>query len=150
VSLPLILDALADQIRTRVSSSDWDFQVEPRMVVNPTPPSVDMYPADPARDTETGNFGATAEEISEGYWVNVRARCAVVDGVAQQDVLLELKDDTSEICLVQALYDDPTLGGLAYDVALDQESGFVLFPTIDGGAVHVGVLWRFLVLPAHS
>lgn len=146
-----ILDALADQIRDAMSAqSTWTFQVEPRMILNPTLPSIDMYPADPARDSETGAFGATAEEIAEGYWVTVRCRAATLDHVANQDILLELLDDESEISLVQALYDDPTLGGAAADVSFETSSGFLPFPTIDGSATHIGVLWRFLVVPARS
>lgn len=146
-----ILDAMSSQISALMEAeSPWKVQVHSRMLTNPTPPSVDMYPADPARDAETGAFGATAEEIAEGYWINVRARVATGDAGASQDVLLALKDDASSMCLTRAIELDETLGGYANDIALDSESGFVLFPTIDGGAVHIGVLWRFLVLPAFS
>ena len=136
---------MADQIRSSVSGSEWDFQVEPRMVVNPTPPTIDIYPGDPARDEETASFG----EMAGGHWINVRARVGVNDHDANQEVLIALKDDEHDICLVQSLYDDPTLGGHASDLQLANESGFVLAEGLNS-EVHIGVIWRFLVLPARS
>ena len=133
-----------------VAEADWDIQVEPTMVLNPTPPTIDMYPADPSINPEVGNFAETYAETGDGYWINVRARVAPNDNVANQEVLLELLDPESSMSLVQALYDDPTLGGLAADVNLDTTSGFVLVPKIDGSGVHIGVIWRFLVIPARS
>jgi hypothetical protein len=151
VSLALILDTMGAQIRALMEAeSPWDVQVHPRMLVNPTPPAIDLYPADPSRDSETGGFGISAEDIAEGYWVNARARVSTGESDSAQDVLIALKDDGSSMCLTRALEADPTLAGYANDIALDNESGFVLFPTIDGSAVHIGVLWRFLVIPAVS
>jgi hypothetical protein len=150
-SLREILEAAGDQIRdTMASESDWDIQVEDTMILNPTPPAIDLYPADPSTDTESGNFGESWAEIDQGYWVNVRARVAPNDNVANQEVLIELMDPESDMSLVQALYDDPTLGGHAADVSLVNQTGFVLVPKVDGSAVHIGVVWRFLVIPARS
>jgi hypothetical protein len=59
-------------------------------------------------------------------------------------------DPASDTSVVQALYDDPTLGGVVADVNLDSQSGFVLVPRIDQSAVHVGVIWRFLIIPESS
>ncbi len=144
------MDEMADQISQAVAGSSWDFQVEPRMVLNPTTPSIDIFPADPSRDDDTASFGEVAAEVMGGYFLNVRARVSPTDHEANQDVLLALKDDEDDLCLVQALYDDPTIGGHASDVELVSESGFVLVPTIDGANVHIGVVWRFLVIPARS
>lgn len=133
-----------------VAEADWDIQVEPTMILNPTPPAIDMYPADPATSPESGSFGDTYSQMDEGYWVNIRARVAPNDNIANQEVLLELLDADSDMSLVQALYDDPTLGGVAADVNLENTSGFVLVPKVDGSAVHIGVIWRFLVIPTRS
>jgi hypothetical protein len=150
-SLRGILEAAADQIReTMVAEADWDIQVEPTMILNPTPPAIDMYPADPATSPDSGSMGDTYAQMDEGYWVNVRARVAPNDNIANQEVLLELLDADSDMSLVQALYDDPTLGGVAADVNLENTTGFVLVPKVDGSAVHIGVIWRFLVIPARS
>jgi hypothetical protein len=143
--------AIADLIRAAMeASAPWDVQVVPRMLHNPTPPSIDVYPADPSNDPETAGFAETVEDASGGIWINVRARVPANDNAANQNVLLELKSPDSSVSLVQAVYDDPTLAGNAADVNLDNESGFVLVPTIDGSATHLGVIWRFLVLPAYS
>lgn len=152
MSLPAIYDALGDQIRVLMEAeSPWDVQVYSKgMLANPTPPSIDIYLADPSNDPETGGFGAAAEDTAEGYWINVRCRVSLTDLEAQQGVLTALVDHSSTMCLTEAIDADPTLGGYANDIALDQISGYALFPSIDGGSVYVGILWRFLVLPAWS
>jgi len=150
-SLREILEAAADQIReTMEADADWDIQVEPTMILNPTPPAIDMYPADPFTSDRAAGHGETYADMDDGFLVNVRARVAPNDNIANQEVLLELLDAESDICLVQCLYDDPTLGGNAADLILDQTSGFSLVPKIDGSAVHIGVIWRFLIIPARS
>lgn len=151
MSLQLILDTMSDQIADLMEAeSPWDVQVHSGMLANPTPPSIDVYLADPSNDPESGGFGAAADDSAEGYWVNVRARVSPTDLDAQQKVLIALVDHTSTMCLTDAFESDPTLGGYASDIALDQVSGYALFPSIDGGSVLIGVLWRFLVLPAWS
>lgn len=145
-----ILEAMADQIRDALSGADWDFQVEPKMVLSPTPPSVDMYPGDPATNAELASFAATAEDAAAGFIFNVRARIAPTDHEAGQEVLLELSDPASDLSLVQALYDDPTLGGIASDLNVASESGFTIFTDLDPTKVFLGVLWRFVVIPARS
>jgi len=150
-SLREILEAAADQIReTMVAEADWPIQVEPTMILNPTPPAIDMYPADPATSPDSGNFADTYADMGEGFWVNVRARVAPNDNVANQEVLLDLLDPAHDASLVQALYDDPTLGGHVTDLTLGSCSGFQPAPRWDGGMVYLGVLWRFLVIPARS
>lgn len=146
-----ILDEMASAIRTVLdTSTDWDFQVEPRMVLSPTPPSVDMFPGDPATDQEIAAFGQFLADMNAGYMVNVRARVAPTDHDAGQDVLLALSDPEDDLCLVQALYDDPTLGGHVADVSLVSETGFTVFTDLDPTKVYLGILWRFLVVPARS
>lgn len=145
-----LLDAMADQIRTVLTDVDWDFQVEPRMVLNPSAVCIDMYPGDPATDLEVASFAGALEDMSAGFVFNVRARVSPNDHEAGQEILLELGDPASDLSLVQALYDDPTLNGIASDVNLTSESGFTVFTDIDPTKVYLGVLWRFLVIPARS
>lgn len=148
-----VLEAMAAQIRDAIDDAT-DFpptQVEAFWIPNPTPPSIDVYLGDPGREvTETGGFAETDAESAGGEWVNVRARVATNDAQANQRLLVELCDPESEVAVVQALYDDPTLGGLVADLNLESQSGFRPFPTLDGGAFHLGVLWSFLVIPARS
>ena len=151
--LAAVLEAMADQIRDVVDdATDWPAtQVEAFWIPNPTPPSIDIYLADPGREVaETGGFAATDADARAGEWINVRARVATNDAKANQRLLMELCDPESEVAVVQALYDDPTLGGLVADISLEDQTGFRPFPTLDGSAFHLGVLWLFLVIPARS
>lgn len=142
---------MADQIRDVLDAHVFDFQVEPIMVLNPTPPCVDVYLADPGRElTETSSFAGDDADATGGEWVNVRVRVSPNDFDSSQEILFELADPESEFSVVQALYDDPTLGGLAADLNLEDRSGFRPFPTLDGGSQHMGILFRFLVIPARS
>lgn len=145
-----IAEAMADQIRDVLTDVDWDFQVEPLMVLNPSAVCVDLYPGDPATDSEVASFADSLADMGAGFIFNVRARVSPNDHEAGQQVLYELSDPVSDISLVQALYDEPTLGGIAADVNLVSESGFSLFQDIDPSKVYFGVLWRFLVIPARS
>lgn len=153
-SLNAILEAIAEQIRETFAAagSEWPtFQVEALWVPNPTPPTIDVYLGDPGREVaETGGFASTDAASAGGEWINVRARVATNDARANQSLLVELCDPESDLALAQALYDDPTLGGLVADVSLESQSGFRPFPTVDGGAFLLGVLWSFLIIPARS
>ena len=145
-----ILDAMADQIREALAGADWDFQVEPRLVLSPTTPSIDLYPGGSTTEQDVAGMGDAVNDIGEGYIVNVRARIAPNDHEAGQEVLLVLSDPEDDLCLVQALYDDATLGGIVYDLHLLSESAFTVFTDIDPSKAYLGILWRFLVVPAHS
>ena len=150
-SLREILEAAADQIRdTMAAESDWAFQVEPSMILNPTPPSIDVFPGPQFFDVTTGGMGVDQAGMDEGIRIDVLARVAPNDNVANQQVLYELLDPESDMSLVQSLYDDPTLGGLVYDLHLESCSGFQPAPRWDGGMVYLGCLWRFLVIPGRS
>lgn len=140
------MDAMADQIRTQLAGNGVDIQVEPRYVINPTPPCIDIYPADPMRDDASAGF----DDIAGMHVFNVRARVAVADNVSEQDLLLEFLDDESDLCIAGALFDDPTLGGHATAIGFESISGFTLFPTVDGSGVHIGALLRVQVIPARS
>jgi hypothetical protein len=148
VSLVAIFDQAADQIRAAVSNDVWDFQVEPWAITTPTPPSIDMYRGELAQE-DAASFGATLEEMSEAFVLVVRARVSTNDYEGNQDVLYALSDPSDEHCLVQALYDDQTLGGLVQSLDLLSDSGLTLVSSLDG-AVHYGNVWRFLVIPAWS
>ena len=52
-----ILDALADNVRGAIDGIDWDIQVEPWLVINPTPVTVDIFPGNPPEDPEIKGFG---------------------------------------------------------------------------------------------
>ena len=141
-----LLDAMADQIRTAVVAvTDVAVQVEPRMVNAPTPPTVDMYPGDVSRGTEAAAFGSRGE-----FLFTVRARVAMNDAEAQQDLLLAFMDDVNPLSLALALEDDPTLGGLATDVDCVDPTGYVTYPSWTAGETLLGFQFTCRVIRAES
>lgn len=142
-----LMEEMADQIRDAVSSvTDVDVQVEPRMVLNPTPPTIDIYPGDSARD----QFSAAFDDIDGGYFFTVRARVNTADTEAGQDLLLAFMDDTNDLCLAQALYDDKTLNGYASSVDVRDVSGYRLFEHPSGEGAYLGFQFTALVLAGQS
>lgn len=141
------MDEMADTIRAAVAAvTDVDVQVEPRMIMNPTPPCIDIYPGDPSTDASVAGFG----DRSGGEIFTVRARVGTADTDAGQDLLLAFMDDEGELSLWDAIEDEPTLNSLASDVEVQSRSGFVAVPDADGGTVRLGCLWSVLVIKAHS
>lgn len=145
-TLTAIVDEMAEKVRDAVAGASLDIQVEPRMILKPITPAVDIYPSDPFRAEDVEAFA----DLAGGYLVNVRARVAPVDHEANQEVLLRFLDDEDPLCIHGALLEDPTLNGHASSVHLESVSGYVAFPAIDGSTTHLGCLWRMLVIPARS
>lgn len=121
-----LLDAMADQIRDAVDDvTDLDVQVEPYMVADATPPTIDMYPGDVARGTDSAAFGGDGE-----FLFTVRVRVSGNDAVANQALLNAFLDDVDPLSVGNALTDEPTLGGLAQSLDIPESSvtGLVLYP----------------------
>lgn len=137
--LVALMDEMADTIRTALSDVAFPVQVEPRMIFNPTCPSVDIYPANPSRDQDAAAFG----ELSGAYVFTVRARFNREDTDSGQELALALMNENDELCLGLALFDS-TLGGYANSVEVDDPSGFLNFDP------HMGVTWRVSVIAAES
>lgn len=143
-TLAEIMDALADQIRDALDDvTDVDVQVEGRWVSNPTPPCVDVYPADPSADQELRAFG----ELIGGELVTVRARVDMTDTVAGQDLLLAFMDDEDPLSISAALRTDTTLNGVASSLDVRSRTGFVRF--LESGDF-MGCLWQLVVIKARS
>ena len=141
-----IMEAMADQIRSVIDDvTDVAVQVEPRMVLNPTPPTVDIYPGDSARDRESAAFGDDG-----GYLFTVRARVSTADQDAGQDLLLAFMDDEDPLCLGLALLGDDTLGGHAGKIDIRDVSGYRLFEHPSGEGAFLGFQFTAIVLPAKS
>ena len=120
-----LLDAMADQIRAvLVTVTDIDVQVEPYQIADPTPPTVDMWPGDSARGSESQAFGADGE-----FLFTVRARVPGNDPVVNQALLNALMDDVDPLSIGDALYDEPTLGGIAasLDIPMESVTGLILY-----------------------
>jgi hypothetical protein len=143
-----VMDEMADQIRTAlVAVTDVDVQVEPRMVLNPTPPCIDIYPGDPPRDRDSAAFHPGDDE---GYFITVRARVSTADNFAGQDLLLAFVDPTNDLSIGQALYDDTSLNGYANDLDIVAQTGYSLFPDPGGEGALLGCQWTVRVLPVTS
>lgn len=148
--MPAIMLALADQIAlaltggtTSPGTSDpavADLAVNPRLVWNPTPPAIDIYPADPFQDGIAFGKGN-----SEMFFV-VRARVDTPDHEAAQDLLLSLMDPVGVSSVAAAIIEDRTLGGVVEDVTVEGPSDYGVFIDPGGGAL-LGCTWKARVTP---
>jgi hypothetical protein len=141
-----ILDEMASSVRDAISSTGFPVQVERGMILNPTPPTIDIYVTDPAREFSTAAFG----DIAGGYQITVRARVTTADNDSGQDLLISFMDDTDDLCIPLALFSDPTLNGKATSMDLVTVSGHRAYETPDPERAHLGCQWDFLVIPAAS
>lgn len=117
-----IMEAMADQIRDALDdTTDIAVQVEPLWVSNPTPPTIDIYPADPSNAPE---FRASGD-IFGGENLIVRARVDLNDSTAGQELLLALMDDEDPLSIAAALSFDDTFGGWAQTSDVRSRSGYV-------------------------
>jgi hypothetical protein len=139
-TLPEIVQGLADAlegVRTAVEG----LQVYPYLNPNPTPPSIDIYPADPFQDAE--GFSP-----AKRLFFTVRARASSADTeTSGQLVLLQLLEPTGPTSVEEALCWNG-LGGLveSVTVAAESPSGYRVYPDPGGGPSLVGVEWRLEVL----
>ena len=141
-----LMSQMADQIRNALSAvTDVDVQIEPRLVWNPTPPTIDLYPGDPFLDAELAGFGEPDQPV-----FTVRARVQTADTDAGQDLLVALMDPEDELSVSVALEDDPTLDGLATDIYVQGQAGWAQYPDVSGQGALLGYQWRVAVMNARS
>lgn len=147
-TLVSIMDAMADVIRTEITDhvTDLDVQVEPRMVLTPTPPCIDMLVGEPSEDDQLGGFG----ELDGGEVIIVRARVNTADTYAGQDLLLAFMDDEDPLSIRAALNTDHTLNGTVTTVDVEFRSGYTLFPMPQGDGALLGCQWRVIVAKDRS
>lgn len=153
-TLAELMDELADRIRTQLDAAviaaaddvEINLQVEGRMVLAPTPPTIDIYPADPSADPELAAFG---DKIG-GEILTVRARVDTADTDAGQNLLLAFMDDDDPLSLATAIYSDTKLNGLAATLDVRSRSGYVLVPRLDAEGAHLGCLFGVVVVKARS
>lgn len=144
-SLADIMDALADQIRTALADvTDVAIQVEPRLLINPTPPTIDIYPGD-GRDDQSQAF----DDVSGGYFISVRARVALGDNIEAQSLLIALMDDADPLSLGYAILSDPHLDGLAR-IDIRSQTGFVVVQTPGADGALLGCVFTVLAIPTRS
>lgn len=132
------MDAIAARLDAELVGADpdlADLQVYGRLVFNPTPPSIDVYPADPFQEQVA--FGSRNVEV----FFTVRARMTTADNVAGQDVILAMMDPTTDVSVAAALLKEPAV----VDV-VEPPSNYGLF--VDPGAAGglLGCTWRVGVM----
>lgn len=145
-TLAALMDEIAAQIRDTIADvTDVQVQIEGRMVLAPTLPCIDLYPADPSDDQELAAFG---ERIG-GEVLAVRVRVSPADIDAGQDLLLAFMDDEDDLAIVNAIT-DPTLNGIAASMHFRGRSGFREFPDLSGEGSMLGCLFDLVVVKAKS
>lgn len=153
LSVQEIMDALSnhihEQMAVTVGTADpvmEALQVNSRLVWNPTPPSIDIYPADPFMEGLA--FGRGDQEM----FFTVRARVNTPDHEGAQDLLLAMMDPQQDLSVAAAITaagtaaPAKTLGGLVENVTVDGPSDFGVFVDPNGSAL-LGCTWRVRVLP---
>jgi hypothetical protein len=141
-----ILDEMVEIVRDVLHEVDFPIQVERGMVLNPSPPTVDVFVSDPAREFESAGFG----DLAGAYLITVRARVQTADNDSGQDLLISFMDHTDGLCIPAAVLSDKTLNGYASGLGLTSSSGHRAYETPDGAAAHLGCQFDFLVNPAES
>jgi hypothetical protein len=89
------------------------------MNLNPTPPSIDVYPGDPFVD----DAGAGFTDLDGSVYFTVRARVSTADSYAGQELLLAFMDSGGPLSVQAALAADDTLNGLASQVVVEGPTG---------------------------
>lgn len=139
------LRAIADELATVIADAAFTGveQVRGRLNLDPTPLSIDIYPASPFGSDEERGFG----DPMGGYVFTVRARTHGADHEAAQDLLLDLMDWDEG--LAQALEDDQTLNGHASSVKVTGPTGLLPYRG-RGDETLIGCEWSVKVLPENS
>ncbi len=136
-----IMEALAEQISDEMGTAVPNLQVTDYMNPNPTPPSIDVYPAE--EFAEGLRFGRPPESMR----FVVRARITTAAQKEGQQLLLSFMDSTSPESLGRAILSDRTLGNKVGGLALESISGFNAFGDIGGSNAFVGATWTVRVVP---
>lgn len=145
-TIPQMMDALALRLQTQlcgtVNPVIEQLQVDGRLIPNPSPPSIDVYPDEDF--IESTGFGHNQKM----YAFQVRARVGTSDNEAGQDLLLSMMDDEGTASVEAAIWADKTLGGVATVKTVIGPSAYGLF-LIPGqvGTNLIGCTWRVTVQP---
>lgn len=114
-------------------------QLYPYYVRNPSPPCIDVYPADPFQ--APSSFG-----VGRAVFFTIRARVSQADPDSGQKILLDLLDPTSAASVEEALTADGL--GLGVGVGFPPDGTPTGLRTYDDtlGGEFLGVEWRLEVL----
>lgn len=142
------MDALASQLNTHLAGGGTadpvieNLQVDGRLMFNPTPPAIDIYPADPFQQQLAMGKG------NKEMFFLVRARVSTADHEGGQDLLLSMMDPDSSTSVAKTLERDRTLGSVVEHLVVDGPSGFGVFPEpIPNTGALLGCTWTVEVYP---
>ena len=145
-----IMLALADQIALTLTGGTTspgtaaaavaELSVNPLLVWNPSPPAIDIYPADPFQEGIA--FGKGNVDMN----FEVRARVNTPDHDGAQELLLSLMDPVAVTSVAAAIVSDRTLGGVVEHVMVEGPSDYGFFVDPGGGAL-LGCTWKARVTP---
>lgn len=141
-----ILDEMQSTIEAAYASGDLDVQVERRFLLSPSPPSIDIYPGDPARDEDSAAF----DDVSGAYLFTVRTRIHTAAYDETYDWLLATMDDEDDLCLPLVLLDEPTLNGHASSIDVREATGLRAYEHPSGEGALLGWQFTAVVIPAKS
>lgn len=145
-----IAQALADAVGGLATSDDrlMELQAVPFMLINPTPPAIDVFPADPSQDFAAFRI-ADGPPNKQTLWT-VRARVSTADDQSGQEILLALMEPAGDTSVANAIEYDDGVGQITDAVEVNGPSGFRLYqsaaPATDlehAGAL-LGVEWQVL------
>jgi hypothetical protein len=129
---------MADAIISLATGDErlMELQAVPFMLINPTPPSVDIFPADPFQDVSS--FGPGSRRT---LWT-ARARVSTADDVSGQEVLLLLMEVNTDTSLRHVLENDSGVAALVDGISVGGPTGYRLYrePSPSQDLQHQGAL----------
>lgn len=148
--MPEIAQALADAVNGIASASDqlMELQAVPFMWVNPTPPAVDIFPADPSQDNAAFRI-ADGPANRQTFWT-VRARVSTADDESGQQILLALMEPAGDTSIADAITYDSSVDAVTDAIDVQGPSGFRLYQSaapvgdLEHQGVLLGVEWQIL------
>ena len=135
MSLLELTAGIASQLEQRLSTEIPVLQITTTANRNPTPPAVDLYPADPFQEPDS--FGP----VNRQAIFVIRARVTDLDADSGQTLLLEMMDPDSAKSVLAALASDGTFGGTCQDSTVEGPSSWGEYPDESGGTL-MGCQWR--------
>lgn len=140
-----VQQALADQISTTLCGTASplipSLQVVGVLNIDPTPPSVDIYPSDFFQE------GLTFGKANNEYSLTVRVRVSTVEHEQGQKLLLSMMDPSSDTSLSRAITSDRTLGGKVSSSTVTNTSAFGIYTDAGGQGSLLGAIWTVRVFP---
>jgi hypothetical protein len=127
--------AIATQLEQHLTAVVDVIQVTGTANRNPTPPAVDVYPADPFQEPDS--FGP----LNRQAVFVVRARVTDLDVDSGQTLLLEMMDPSSTKSVLAALAADGTFGGTCQDSTVEGPSSWGEYTDASGETL-LGCQWR--------